>query len=112
MRSLPWLVIAASYLVAVPASPAAPRPNTLLIPDDNWRWPNAGVLGDPLARTPTFDRVVRQDRLFTHVFNSVHECSPIRAVPAHGTAGPRTRRDGEPPKRLPVRHPRGHRESP
>ena len=36
------------------------RPNVLLILADNWRWPNAGALGDPLAKTPTFDRIARE----------------------------------------------------
>ena len=55
------------------------RPNILLILADNWRWPTAGVLGDPMARTPTFDRIVREGVLFTHTFNPVPSCSPTRA---------------------------------
>jgi arylsulfatase A-like enzyme len=58
---------------------AADRPNLLLILGDNWRWPNAGALGDPLARTPTFDRIAREGALFTHVFNPAPSCSPCRA---------------------------------
>jgi hypothetical protein len=27
-------------------------PNILLILADTWRWPTAGVYGDPMARTP------------------------------------------------------------
>ncbi|WP_425616490.1 sulfatase [Anatilimnocola sp. NA78] len=55
------------------------RPNILLILADNWRWPNAGVLGDSLAKTPTFDRIAREGVLFTHAFNPVPSCSPTRA---------------------------------
>ena len=55
------------------------RPNVLLILADNWRWPNAGALGDPLAKTPTFDRIAREGVLFTHVFNPVPSCSPTRS---------------------------------
>ncbi|VTU02583.1 sulfatase : N-sulfoglucosamine sulfohydrolase OS=Haliscomenobacter hydrossis (strain ATCC 27775 / DSM 1100 / LMG 10767 / O) GN=Halhy_6811 PE=4 SV=1: Sulfatase: Sulfatase [Gemmataceae bacterium] len=58
---------------------AAERPNVLLILADNWRWPTAGALGDPMALTPTFDRVVKEGVLFTHVFNPVPSCSPTRA---------------------------------
>lgn len=58
---------------------AQQRPNILLILADNWRWPSAGILGDPLARTPTFDRIAREGALFTHVFNPVPSCSPTRA---------------------------------
>jgi len=31
----------------------------LLLADD-WAWPNAGVYGDKVVRTPTFDRVARE----------------------------------------------------
>lgn len=55
------------------------HPSVLLILADNWRWPNAGILGDPLARTPTFDRIAREGVLFTRAFNPVPSCSPTRA---------------------------------
>lgn len=70
------------FLLAVCASADAaepPRPNILLILADNWRWPTAGGLGDPMARTPAFDRIVREGVLFTHTFNPVPSCSPARA---------------------------------
>lgn len=55
------------------------KPNILFILGDNWRYPHAGVLGDPMAKTPTFDRVARQGVLFTHTFNPVPSCSPTRS---------------------------------
>ena len=55
------------------------RPNILFILADNWRWPTAGILGDPMAKTPVFDRMVREGVLFTHTFNPVPSCSPCRA---------------------------------
>lgn len=58
---------------------ASDRPNILLIIADNWRWPTAGVLGDPMAKTPAFDRMAREGVLFTHTFNPVPSCSPTRA---------------------------------
>lgn len=58
---------------------AEDRPNILFILADNWRWPTAGALGDTMARTPHFDRVVREGVLFTHTFNPVPSCSPTRA---------------------------------
>jgi arylsulfatase A-like enzyme len=61
------------------ASNIGERPNILLILGDNWRWPTAGVLGDPVAITPAFDRVAREGVLFTHTFNNVPSCSPSRA---------------------------------
>ena len=56
-----------------------PVPNILFILGDNWRYPNAGVLGDPMARTPAFDRIAREGVLFTHTFNPVPSCSPTRS---------------------------------
>jgi arylsulfatase A-like enzyme len=55
------------------------RPNILFILADNWRWPNAGALGDPHAITPAFDRLAREGVLFTHAFNPVPSCSPTRS---------------------------------
>ncbi len=55
------------------------RPNILLILADNWKWPNAGILGDPMAKTPAFDRIAREGVLFSHVFNPVPSCSPTRS---------------------------------
>lgn len=60
------------------AAPPA-RPNILFILADNWRWPNAGALGDPHAITPAFDRLTREGVLFTHAFNPVPSCSPTRS---------------------------------
>lgn len=58
---------------------AEERPNILFLLGDNWRWPNAGALGDPMAVTPAFDRVAREGVVFTHTFNPVPSCSPCRA---------------------------------
>ncbi len=62
------------------------RPNILLILGDNWRWPNAGALGDPMAITPAFDRVAREGMVFTHTFNPVPSCSPTRSCLLTGKA--------------------------
>lgn len=58
---------------------AAEPPNILFILADNWRWPNAGALGDAMAITPAFDRLAREGVVFTHTFNPVPSCSPTRA---------------------------------
>ena len=55
------------------------KPNILFILADNWRWPTAGALGDPMARTPAFDRIAHEGIVFTHTFNSAPSCSPSRA---------------------------------
>ena len=65
---------------------AADRPNILFILGDNWRSPNAGVLGDPHARTPAFDRIAKEGVLFTHTFNPAPSCSPCRSSLLTGRA--------------------------
>ncbi|WP_254509029.1 sulfatase family protein [Anatilimnocola floriformis] len=73
------LAVAQATTTAAAEGSSKKRPNILLILADNWRWPNAGILGDPLAKTPTFDRIAREGVLFTHTFNPVPSCSPTRA---------------------------------
>ncbi len=74
-----FTIIFLLMLMVVPSLSAAERPNILLILADNWRYPTAGVLGDPMARTPTFDRIAREGVLFRHTFNPVPSCSPTRS---------------------------------
>src|SRR5689334_8421804 len=78
----------AAWVVATRQVAAAPdaRPNILLAIADNWAWPHAGALGDPTARTPTFDRVAREGVLFNHVFCPVPSCSPTRSSLLTGRA--------------------------
>ena len=91
-RPLAVLCAAAVLLLAAAsagraASPAAPaRPNILLILADNWGWPHAGALGDPVAATPAFDRVAREGVLFPNTFCPVPSCSPTRASLLTGRA--------------------------
>lgn len=74
------LAVVTMPLAAQGQEPRPPeRPNVLLILADNWRWPTAGVLGDPMAHTPTFDRIAREGVLFTHAFNPVPSCTPTRS---------------------------------
>lgn len=62
------------------------RPSILFIIGDNWKWPTAGILNDPMANTPTFDRIAREGVLFTHTFNPVPSCSPTRSCLLTGKA--------------------------
>ena len=53
-------------------------PNILFCIADDWGWPHAGVYGDPVVRTPTFDRIAREGVLFEHAFVSSPSCTPSR----------------------------------
>ncbi|MBL9211722.1 MAG: sulfatase [Opitutaceae bacterium] len=85
---MPRLFRLAGPLLLFPlaVSAAGPRPNILLFVADNWAWPHAGVLGDPTARTPVFDRIAREGVLFPHAFCPVPSCSPTRASVLTGRA--------------------------
>ncbi|MBP7141694.1 MAG: sulfatase [Opitutaceae bacterium] len=75
IRGFCILLGATSLVTAAPGK----RPNLLLILADNWAWPHAGILGDPMARTPAFDRIAHEGVVFSNTFNPVPSCSPTRA---------------------------------
>ncbi len=64
--------------------PAAKRPNVLFLMADDWSWPHASALGDPVVKTPTFDRVAREGVLFENAFVSAPSCTPSRHAVSSG----------------------------
>jgi arylsulfatase A-like enzyme len=80
------LSIAAAVLgISVPARPAAaaddaPRPNILFAIADDWGYPHAGAYGDPVVKTPTFDRLAREGVLFENACVSSPSCTPSRGA--------------------------------
>ncbi|MBM3787205.1 MAG: sulfatase [Acidobacteria bacterium] len=71
---------------------AAPRFNVLLLIADNWAAPHASIYGDPVVKTPVFDRVAREGVVFSHAFAPNPSCSPSRSSLL---AGQETHRLGE-----------------
>jgi len=59
---------------------AKTRPNILLAIADDWGYPHASCYGDPVVKTPTFDRVAREGVLFTNAFVSSPSCTPSRGA--------------------------------
>ncbi|WP_425396993.1 sulfatase family protein [Aeoliella sp.] len=57
---------------------ASERPNILFCLADDWGWPHAGVYGDPVVQTPTFDRLAREGALFDRAYISSPSCTPSR----------------------------------
>ena len=90
------------------AAPAAEadRPNILFALADDWSWPHAGVYGDPVVRTPVFNRVAGEGVLFTRVCSAAPTCSASRAAILTGQAPHRLEEGanlwGILPKRYPV----------
>jgi len=54
------------------------RPNILFCIADDWGWPHAGAYGDPVVKTPTFDRLAREGVLFEHAYVAAPSCTPCR----------------------------------
>jgi len=48
----------------------ADRPNILFILADDQSWPHTGYAGDPVVRTPAFDRVAEEGVIFTNAYIS------------------------------------------
>jgi N-sulfoglucosamine sulfohydrolase len=55
------------------------RPNILFVIADDWSFPHAGAYGDPVVRTPVFDRIAREGVLFRNAFAAAPSCTPSRA---------------------------------
>src|SRR5689334_5304806 len=68
------------------AQRAATPPNILFLLADDWAWPHAGVYGDRVVRTPTFDRVAREGALFINAYSAAPSCTPSRAAMLTGRA--------------------------
>jgi len=90
------LMLWASKAAGAPAaeSPAASRPNILFCIADDWSFPHAGAYGDPVVKTPAFDRVAREGVLFTHAFCASPSCTPSRGGILTGQAIHRLKEGG------------------
>lgn len=57
-----------------------PKPNILLCIADDASWHHFGVNGDPVVRTPMFERVAREGVNFRHAYTSAPSCTPSRGA--------------------------------
>jgi arylsulfatase A-like enzyme len=64
--------------MAYGAGKEGPRPNILFCIADDWGWPDAGAYGDPIVKTPAFDRLAREGVLFENAFVTSPSCTPSR----------------------------------
>jgi N-sulfoglucosamine sulfohydrolase len=58
----------------------ARRPNILLAIADDQSYPHTSAMGDPVVRTPAFDRVAEGGVLFRNGFAGAPGCAPSRAA--------------------------------
>lgn len=76
-----WAVTAtAAAALAETGDESSKRPNILFAIADDWGWPHAGAYGDPVVKTPTFDRLAREGVLFHHAYVSSPSCTPSRGA--------------------------------
>ncbi|SVD36723.1 uncharacterized protein METZ01_LOCUS389577, partial [marine metagenome] len=63
------------------ASPVmAKQPNILFCISDDQSYAHTGANGDPVVKTPAFDRVAREGIRFTHAFCDAPTCGPSRSA--------------------------------
>ena len=74
------MLAGASHAAAQAAGqPAGSQPSILFAIADDWGYPNAGVYGDKVVRTPNFDRLAGQGVLFKRAYCVTPSCTPSRA---------------------------------
>ena len=56
------------------------QPNILFMIADDWSYPHAGVYGDGVVRTPTFDKLATSGVLFSNAYCASPSCAPSRAA--------------------------------
>ncbi len=76
------------------AGPVGSRPNILFAISDDQSWVHTGISGDPVVKTPTFDRVAREGVLFTHAFCAAPSCTPSRGAIVTGQVPFRLKENG------------------
>ncbi len=77
MKNIPLLLCL--FLFSFQSYAQKKQPNILFLIADDWSFPHAGVYGDQVVRTPTFDRLATEGALFTNAYTASPSCSPSRA---------------------------------
>jgi len=86
IRSAVLALLATIVAFASGAQSPPSRPNILVIIADDWSYPHAGIFGDQVVKTPTFDRIAREGVLFRNAFVAAPSCTPSRASLLTGRA--------------------------
>lgn len=72
------LFVLLSWIVGASYAHGQDKPNILFCMADDWGWPHAGIYGDQVVQTPSFDRLAKEGVLFHHVYVSSPSCTPSR----------------------------------
>jgi uncharacterized sulfatase len=56
------------------------RPNILFVISDDQSWVHTSIAGDPVVKTPNFDRIATEGLLFNNSYTACPSCAPSRAA--------------------------------
>ncbi|MFT5905045.1 MAG: N-sulfoglucosamine sulfohydrolase [Cryomorphaceae bacterium] len=87
------------------ADPDQKRPNILFCLSDDQSYPHASAYGEPVIKTPNFDRIARGGVLFTHAYCASPSCTPSRSTILTGQDIWRIGQGGQLFGTLPAKHP-------
>ncbi len=80
VRKLIPFALATQMITALATAKEEKQINILFAFADDWGWPHAGAYGDPVVKTPTFDRLAKEGALFHHAYVSSPSCTPSRGA--------------------------------
>ena len=72
--------MALALILCTPLFGASQQPNILFCITDDQSWAHTGANGDPVVKTPAFDRVATEGIRFTHSFSDAPTCGPSRSA--------------------------------
>ena len=75
-----FLALGAATALAGCHPGATPRPNILFAISDDQSFAHTSASGDPVVRTPTFDRISAEGVRFEHAFCNSPSCTPSRGA--------------------------------
>ena len=75
-----WMVLLSALVLDATAAGRPGRPNILLCLADDQSYPHASAYGEPVIKTPVFDRIAREGVLFTHAYCAAPSCTPSRSA--------------------------------
>jgi N-sulfoglucosamine sulfohydrolase len=107
MNRLCFVFLAWASWAGVPLAQEADRerPNILFCLADDQSYPHAGAYGEPVIKTPVFDRASREGVLFRHAYCAAPSCTPSRSAILTGQDIWRLGQGGQLFGTLPVEHP-------
>ena len=75
-----FLTTSAAFSVAPAFSSKSDRPNIVFAISDDQSYAHTGAFGDPVARTPHFDRIAAEGVRFSHAYCCSPSCTPSRSA--------------------------------